>query len=173
VIAAADSVSSTKSRSDTASSEFAIGFSKPSAFAVDRERGTGERRRSERRLIQPLARIREPPAIAGSHLDIGEQMVPEGHRLGGLQMGEARHHGRGVLERLVGERALVIGKRRVDGVDRHPDPQPEIGRHLVVAGAGGVQPACRRPDQIGEPALHVHMNVLQRPLELELAALDL
>ena len=33
-IEAADSVSSTKSRSETASSEFAIGRSKPSAFAV-------------------------------------------------------------------------------------------------------------------------------------------
>ena len=33
-IEAADSVSSTKSRSETASREFAIGRSKPSAFAV-------------------------------------------------------------------------------------------------------------------------------------------
>ena len=40
VIAAADNVSSTKSRSETASSEFAIGRSKPSAFAV-MSRSTG------------------------------------------------------------------------------------------------------------------------------------
>ncbi len=40
VIAAADNVSSTKSRSETASSEFAIGRSKPSASAV-MSRSTG------------------------------------------------------------------------------------------------------------------------------------
>src|SRR5215831_11784788 len=135
VMAAAASVSRTKSRSETASSELAT--------------------------------------VARSHLHIGEEMVPEGHGLRGLQMGEARHHGRGVFERLLRERALVGGEGHVDGVDRGPDPQSKIGRDLVVARTRGVQPPRRRPDQLGEPAFHVHMDVLERPLELELAALDL
>jgi hypothetical protein len=36
-----------------------------------------------------------------------------------------------------------------------------------------VQPSGRRPDQLGEAALHVHVDVLERTLELEFAALDL
>ena len=51
-IAAAASVSSTKSRSDTASSEFAVGRVEAERLrghgAVDRERGAGERRGAER-----------------------------------------------------------------------------------------------------------------------------
>ena len=62
---------------------------------------------------------------------------------------------------------------RVDGVDGRADPQAEIGRDLVVARACGVQPSGRRPDQLGEAALHVHVDVLERTLELEFAALDL
>ena len=44
---------------------------------------------------------------------------------------------------------------------------------LIVARARGVQSPRRRTDQLGEPALHVHMNVFERALELELAGLDL
>ena len=53
-IAAADSVSITKSRSDTASSEFAIGRSNLQRLrrhvAVDRKRRAGERGGAERRI---------------------------------------------------------------------------------------------------------------------------
>ena len=100
-------------------------------------------------------------------------MMAERHRLRGLQMGEARHHGVGVLERLFGERALIGGERRIDLVDRVAHPQPEIGRNLIVARARGMQPPGRRPDQFGKPALDIHMDVLERPLERELAGLDL
>ena len=141
--------------------------------SVDRECGAGERRGAERTEIRALARIGEPAAVARGHLHVCEQVVPEGDGLRRLQMGEARHHGGGVFERLLRERALVGGERHVDGIDRGLDPQPEIGRDLVVARARGVQPPRRRPDQLGEPAFHVHMDVLKRPLELELAALDL
>ncbi len=155
-IAPAASVSSTKSRSETASSEFAIGRSKPSALRghrpVDRERRAGERRGAERAFIEAPARIGEAAAVARRHLHIGEEMVAEGHRLRGLQMREARHHGVGMLERLLGQRALIGGERRVEAVDRVAHPQPEIGRDLVVARARGVQPPGRRPDQLGEPA---------------------
>ena len=52
-------------------------------------------------------------------------MMPERHRLGGLQMGKTRHDGCGMGERLLGERELIGGKRLVDGVDRIPDPEPK------------------------------------------------
>ncbi len=44
-------------------------------------------------------------------------MVAEGHRLGGLQMGEAGHHGIGIGRRLFDQRHLQIGHLAVDLVD--------------------------------------------------------
>jgi len=99
--------------------------------------------------------------------------VAERHRLRGLQMGEARHHGRRVFERLLGERTLIAGERGVDAVDRITHPQSEIGRDLIVARARGMQPAGGRPDQLGKPALDIHVDVLERALEAEFAGLDL
>src|SRR6202035_4579125 len=103
-IAAADSVSSTKSRSDTASSELAIGRSKPSAFAVE-SRSIGN----------------DVPASAAA---------PSGDSL-----------------------------RRMRGIDGVADIEPEIGRHLVVARARGMQPPGGGPDQFAQPALDIHVNV--------------
>jgi hypothetical protein len=140
---------------------------------VDWERGASQRRSTEGAKVRPLARIGKPATVTRRHFDIGKEMVAKGYGLGDLQMGEARHYGRGVFERLLHERALVGGQRLINLIDRRPDPHPEIGCDLIVARSRGVQPPRRRSDQLGEPALHVHMNVLERPLELELAALDL
>ncbi len=99
--------------------------------------------------------------------------MTEGHRLRGLHVRQTRHHGAGVFERLVGERTLKAGERRIERVDGVAHPEPEIGRHLIVARARGVQPPGRLPDQLAKPALHVHVDVFQRPLERELAGRDL
>ena len=76
-------------------------------------------------------------------------------------------------QRLLGERALIGGERRIDPVDGIAHPEPEIGRDLIVARARRMQPPGGRPDQLGEPALDIHMDVFERALEGELAALDL
>ena len=99
--------------------------------------------------------------------------MAEGDRLRRLQMGEARHHGFGVRKRLLGERALIVGKRCVNAVDRIAHPELEIGGDLVVARARGVQPPGGRPDQFGQPVLDIHVNVLERALEGKFAGLDL
>ena len=96
-------------------------------------------------------------------------MVPEGHRLGSLQMREARHHGRGICERLRGERPLIAGERSIECIDGFPDPQAEVGRHLIVARARRVQPAGGRPDQFRQPAFHIHMDILKLSAEAEFA----
>src|ERR1019366_2143367 len=75
-IEAAASVSMAKSRSDTASSEFAAGRSKPSA----------------------LAGVGKAAAVARRHFDISEQVMTEGHRLRGLHMGQTRHYRAGMFE---------------------------------------------------------------------------
>ncbi len=57
-------------------------------------------------------------------------------------------------------------------VDRVAHPEAEVDRDLVVARAGGVQPPGGGADDVGEPALDVHMDVFERAREGELARLD-
>ena len=141
--------------------------------AVEPERGAGKRRSAERAFVQALARIREAAAVARRHLHIRQQMMPERHRLRGLQVREARHDGRGLRQRFLGERLLIAGQRRVDVVDRVAHPELEVGRDLVVARTRRMQTPGRRPDQLREPQLDVHMDVFERALEAELARFHL
>jgi hypothetical protein len=141
--------------------------------AVDRKRRPGERRRPEGRFIQAPAGVRKPPAVARRHFHIGQQMMSERYRLCGLQMREPRHYGAGMLQRLFSQRALVPGQRALERIDGVAHPQLEVSGHLVVARACGMQPAGRRPDQLGQPAFDIHVNVFQRALEFERAGLDL
>ena len=99
-------------------------------------------------------------------------MMPEGHGLRGLQMGEARHHGAGMLQRPRHQRLLEGGERGIRLIDRVADIQPEIGRHLVVARTRSVQPSRGGPDQFAQPALDIHVNVLERALEIERSLAD-
>ena len=141
--------------------------------AIERKRRTGKRAGAKRAFVEPFARVGETAAVARRHLDIGEQMVAERDRLRRLQVGKSRHHRCRMFERLLGERALVCGEQPRRFVDRVTDPEPEIGRDLIVARARGMQPPRRRADQLAEPALDIHMNVFERALELELAGFDL
>ncbi len=99
-------------------------------------------------------------------------MMAEGDRLGRLQMGEAGHRHAGALERARGQRALQLGDPRDQRVDRVAHPEAEIDRDLVVARARGMQTPSGGADDLGEPALHVHMDVLERARELEAPRLD-
>ncbi len=98
--------------------------------------------------------------------------MAERHRLGGLQVGEARHDGGGMFQRPLRQRLLEGGQRRIRLVDRVADIKPEIGRHLVVARARGMQPPSGGTDQFAEPALDIHVNVLERALEIERSLAD-
>ena len=51
--------------------------------------------------------------------------------------------------------------------------QPEVGGHLVVAAAGGVQALARVPDALGKQRLNVHVNVLVVQGELHLVILNI
>ena len=73
----------------------------------------------------------------------------------------------------IGQRAHHVGDLRRQAVDRVAHPQAEIGRHLVVAAARGVQPAAGLADALGQAGLDVHVDVFQRGIEREAAGLDL
>ena len=100
-------------------------------------------------------------------------MVAEGNRLRHLQMGEAGHDGVGVAIGLLDQGTLQFLQTLLQPVERVAHPQPEIGRHLVIARPRRVQPAAGRADQVGEPRLDVEMDVFELGRETELAALDL
>ena len=100
-------------------------------------------------------------------------MMAEGDRLGRLQMREAGHHRVGVRLRLLGQRVLKGPQRSLEIVDGVPHPQPEIGGDLIVTRACGMQPPGGRPDQLGEPAFDVHVDVFERTLEDKRSLLDL
>ena len=175
-IAAAPSASSAKSRSATESSELAVGRSKPSAFAVI-ARSIGKEVPASAAApsghsLRRLRASRKAPGVAAEHLDIGEQVMAEGDRLGRLQMGEARHHHVGASSARVAERPLQAGDLEDERVDRVAHPEAEVDRDLVVARTRGVQAPGGRTDDLGEAALDVHMDVFERAREGEGPRLD-
>ena len=177
VIEAAARNSSAKSRSDTASIELRAGRSKAKArggrVAVDRKAGAGQRGGAERAFVEPRAGVGEAAAIAPEHLDIGQEMMAEGDRLGRLQVGEARHDAGAVLLGAAEQRRLQVAQQPVGRVDRIAYPQAQIGRDLVVARARGVQLAARLADQLGQPRLDVQVDVLECCAERKAFRLDL
>ncbi len=140
---------------------------------VDGERRAGERRRAERALVEPRARVGEPAAVAAEHLDVGEQVMAEGDGLRRLQMREARHDGRRMCLGLADERQLQCRQRRVERIEAFAHVEPEVGRHLIVARARRMQPPGGRADQLLQAALDVHVHVFERAREPHLAAVDL
>jgi hypothetical protein len=56
------------------------------------ERTCPPARPPQRAFVHPRPRIGKARPVPRQHLDIGHHVMPPGHRLRGLQMGEARHH---------------------------------------------------------------------------------
>ncbi len=77
-----------------------------------------------------------------------------------------------MLERTLGQSALIVLQRRIEIVDAIADPEAEIRRHLIVARTRGVQSSGGRADQFRQAAFDVEMNIFQRTLEGEGARLD-
>ena len=141
-------------------------------IAVDREGCAGKRRGAERAFIEALARVPETSRVALQHFDISQEMVAESDGLCRLHMGEARHRHARAFERPLAQRQLQTGDLRNQRVDRVSHPKPEVERNLVVARARGVQPSRRRADDLGKPALDIHVNVFERAREGKGSRLD-
>ena len=140
--------------------------------AVDGKRRAGQGGGAERAFVQAPAGVGNAAAVAAEHLDIGEQVVAERHRLCRLEMRVAGHHRVGVLFGPVDQDTLKRPQPAIEAVEGIAHPQPEVGGDLVVAAAGGVQSAGHRPDPLGQRRLHIHVNVLQRRLEHQPARCD-
>ena len=136
-------------------------------LAVDRIGRARQRSRTERGFVHPRARIGKAARIAREHFHIGEAMMPEGHGLRGLHMGEARHDGFGMRLGLRQQCALKCGKSRLGARASLPHPEAEIGRHLIVARARRMKPPGRRSDDLGQPVFDIEVDVLEFALEDE------
>ena len=91
-------------------------------------------------------------------------MVAQRDRLRGLQVGEAGHDAGSMFARTGNQRDLQCLEAGIHPVAGIAHPQAEIGRHLIVAAARRVQPACRRADQFGKAAFGGHVNVFKVPV---------
>ena len=100
--------------------------------------------------------------------------MAEGHRLRRLQMGEARHDGRGMLLGAVEEHAdqAASAPRRCAASSRFTHSRKSTATWSLRERA-----VCRRPaagaDQLGKPRLDIHVDVFEPGRELEFAGLDL
>ena len=98
--------------------------------------------------------------------------MTQGDGLRRLQMGEARHHRFGMGEGLFRQRRLQVTKPDIERVHRVANPQTEIERDLIVAGASGMEASGRFPDDLGQPRFHIHMDVFEGAPEGKGAGLD-
>ena len=97
--------------------------------------------------------------IALEHPEVGEQVMPEVHGLGSLQVGVARHRPVRVLDAALEQDA----HQRADVLDRSlaalAREQGEVGGHLIVARARGVQaPADRSGDSVSRRSTAMWMS---------------
>jgi hypothetical protein len=88
-------------------------------------------------------------------------MMAEGDRLRDLQMRESRHDRGVMLFGQIDQGGLQGKQQRADIVDRLAQPQPDIGCHLVIARAGGVQAFAGIADQFGQTLLDIQMHVFK------------
>ena len=124
-------------------------------------------RRPERQLVRACLAVRHPAMVALEHLEPGHHVVSECHWLGGLQVGKPRQYGFGLALGDVEQRPLEAPNPGFDHADLVAQPQPHVGRDLVVARAAGVQLLAGIANVRGQRRLDVHVNILaaDRPLE--------
>ena len=159
-----------------------VGPSKPSAravrCAVERQRAPGERARTERAARDAAAQVGEALGVAPEHLDEGEPVMRESHRLRALQVRVAGQHRVDVLAGARDQHAAQLergrgarrGRRRAGrargrsrpgrcGCDRCAAARPPRRSARAAAsrrscgclrGAGRAA-ACRLPPRRGSP----------------------
>src|SRR6185369_11116478 len=132
-----------------------------------------ERGGAERQPVGARADLAHPLGVAREHLDVREQVVRERDRLRDLQVREAGQDGLGVLRCELDERALHVAEQHADRLDLLAQPQPHVGRDLVVARAAGVQLLTGVAGELDQARLDVEVDVLEIDPPLERLLLDL
>ncbi len=135
--------------------------------------GPGQGRGAERGDPDALLGVGQALHIALEHPGVGQEVLGQGHGLGGLEMGAPGQERVLVLRGALQEHGGQLGQAGAPGRGPARDEQPEVQGHLVVARAAGVELAAHRSHQGREAAFNVHVHVFQGRVPGERAGLDL
>ena len=141
-------------------------------LTVDRVAGSGQRCRTQRQAIQAAAAVLEALEVPAGHLEIGEQVVAERHRLRDLEVREAGHRRVGVRLCHVEQAVLKGNDEFEDVVDGFPQPQTDVGCHLIIAAAARVQALTRVAHERGQAFFDIEVDVLVIEIPLKRPARD-
>ena len=94
-------------------------------------------------------------------------------RLGALQVGVAGDDGLRAGVRAVEQSKLEAGDRPGEQIDFGAAVESGVGGDLIVALARGVEFRASGTNAFGQLRLDVHVDVLERGLELKVAGLDI
>ena len=133
----------------------------------------GESARAERQLVGGGHAEVESLRVAPELPEPGQQVVGQVDRLGALHVGVAGQRPVEVALRQLDERGhqRVQQRARLEAVGAHE--HRHVGGHLVVARAGGVEPAARRAGDLRQAPLDRHVDVLVVIRDNEAVLLDL
>ena len=115
----------------------------------------------------------EPLPVAVEHPEVGQQMVPQVHGLGPLQVGVTGHRPVGVFLGTLEQRPHQPSDALHRGSCALARVQHQVGHHLVVARAGGVQTPADGADDLRQAPLDRHVDVLVVGSEGEVAPAQL
>ncbi len=142
-------------------------------LAVDGVGDAGQGAGAQRQLIGARAAVAEAAGVAVQHLEVGQQVVREEHRLRPLEVGVAGHDHLAVGLRQLQEGGLEAAQGGQHVADGLLQVEAQVGGDLVVARASGVQPVGRLADLLPQSSLDVHVHVLELAPEDEAPRLDL
>ena len=142
-------------------------------LSVDRIGHTRQGAAAQRQHVGRAARRLEPARVPLQHLEVGEHVVGEKHRLTTLEMSVAGQHGVAVRACEVEEHALERSHGSRGSRGDLPRVEPGVGRDLVVPRPRRVQPAGYVSHQLVQAGLDVHVNVFEIGPPGELAGLYL
>ena len=140
--------------------------------AIDGQAGAGQRGGAQAQHVGPAAAIGQPAAVALELLAIGQPVVRGQHRLGPLRMGIAGQDHVQVAVAAAHEGPLQVDQPLVDLVDRLADPEPQVGRDLIVAAAAGMELAAGVAEPVDQGPLDVHVDIFQFGREREAVLLN-
>ena len=129
---------------------------------------SGEGAVAEGHQVDAFQEILQAEGVALPGPGVAEQPVAPAGGLGGLEMGIARHEesdfGCGALYGDADEGAQLL----LRGFELFSQPEPEVGRDLIVAAAAGVQFSGYGADQFGQAAFVGGVDVLVAGLNFKL-----
>ena len=98
--------------------------------------------------------------------------MTQGYWLRDLEVGKAGHEGFSMSLGLIQQRGFQRHQLLVQVVNLISDPQPEVGRDLIVPGPGGMEPSGGITRELAQAGFHVHMYIFKRRIDLQVAVLD-